>query len=66
VGNSNKIEYDNKTFYDLRIASEGKKYGYAVEAAQQKGRLSKDNSEKVDYDAYMFSLNGACHGEILK
>lgn len=66
MDNLNKIEYDNKTFYDLRIASEGKKYGYAVEAAQQKGRLSKDNSGKVDYDAYMFSLNGAWHGEILK
>ncbi|MDR3195312.1 MAG: hypothetical protein LBT58_00720 [Endomicrobium sp.] len=61
-----EIEYDNKTFYDLRIASDGKKYGYAVEAAQQKGRLSKDNEEKVDYDSYMFSLNGVWHGEIFK
>jgi hypothetical protein len=44
---SNKIKYDNKTFYDLRIANEGKKYGYAIEAAQQKGCLSKDNTEKL-------------------
>ncbi|MDR2251734.1 MAG: hypothetical protein LBD98_02750 [Endomicrobium sp.] len=63
---SNKIEYDNKTFYDLRIARVGEKYDYVVEAAQQKGYLSKDNAQKIDYDAYMFSLNGAWHGEVLK
>lgn len=51
-GNSNRIEYDNITFYNLRIASEEKKVWLCcVVVAQQKDHLSKDNSEKVDYGA---------------
>ncbi|MDR1474319.1 MAG: hypothetical protein LBS38_01340 [Endomicrobium sp.] len=63
---SNKIEYDNKTFYDIRMANNGKKYEYAIEAAQQKGGLLKDNRQKVDYDAYMFSLNGVWHVDMFR
>jgi hypothetical protein len=63
---SNKIEYDNKTFYDICIANNGKKYKYAIEAAHQKGGILKDSTQKVDYDAYMFSLNGAWHGDMFR
>jgi hypothetical protein len=59
------IEHDDKTFYDLRIANNGQKYGYSLEAAQQRGHLSKDNT-RVDYDAYVFNLNGLWHGEVFK
>jgi hypothetical protein len=57
-----RTEHDNKTFYDLRVANDGNKYGYSVEAAQQRGRLSKDNNETVNYNAHMFNLSGSWHG----
>jgi hypothetical protein len=58
------IEHDNKTFYDLRVANDGDKYGYSVEAVQQRGSLSKYNNKTVNYNAHMFNLNGVWHGEI--
>jgi hypothetical protein len=60
------IEHDNKTFYDLRVANDGKKYGYSIEAAQQKGSLLKDNNERLDYDACMFNVDGVWHGEMFR
>lgn len=58
------IEYDHKTFYDLRVVGGSNKYGYKIELAQQTGELKKNTLDIIEYDAMAFVFEGSWKGKI--
>lgn len=60
------IQYDNKTFYDLRLLGGNAKYKYKAEIARQSGELVRSSTDTVDYDTFAFMLEGSWTGKLFK